>query len=305
MHVGFVYASIISPWIWGCWAGEGRKKKRSWVFQATPFDLQSKYSTAVCRDTSVQGLYTAVMEPGHRTRAAPLQRQHKGHFCLFHRYHPQPTTSGLSASWQGTELGRGDQRITGSAFSCHSSQAKLRDTNTCLPTHCAVILLRACRTITPIPSKSHSDSQQHWLHTLQASKPAAGYSGEQHAPKSPELCETATPVLCYKDPGKHCGSGICTHCSNRSQSHAGKTPRSMPSLWLLQLVLHKMNFEMAVTHLGPTLARTAKHMVNCFSPWSFGIACVTVLSIWDTCKIKSQQAAIRKASNTSTALANT
>lgn len=59
-----------------------------------------------------------------------------------HRYHPQPTTSGLSASWQGTEVGRGDQRITDSAFSCHSSQDKLRDTNTCLATRCAVMRLR-------------------------------------------------------------------------------------------------------------------------------------------------------------------
>lgn len=95
-----------------------------------------------------------------------------------HRYHPQPTTSGLSASWQGTEVERGDPRITGSALSCHSSQDNLRDTNTCLPTNCAVMLLRACRTITPIPWEAHSDSQQHWLHALQASKPAAGYWGQ-------------------------------------------------------------------------------------------------------------------------------
>lgn len=114
-----------------------------------------------------------------------------------HRYHPQPTTSGLSASWQGTEVGRGDQRITGPAFSCHSSQDKLRDTNTCLPTHYAVMLLRACRTIKPSPSEAQSDSHQHWLHTLQASKASPssrvlggrGRNIEQHARDHPSCAK--------------------------------------------------------------------------------------------------------------------
>lgn len=90
--------SIISPWIWGCWVGEGREKKSSWVFQATPFDLQSKYISAVCRKTLVQGRHTAVMEPGDRTRAAPLQQQHMGHFCLL-----PPTDTTLSPPPQGCQ----------------------------------------------------------------------------------------------------------------------------------------------------------------------------------------------------------
>lgn len=161
--------SIISPWIWGCWVGEGRKKKRSWIFQATPFDLQRKYITAVCQDTSVQGLCTAVMEPGHRIRAAPLQRQHMGHFCLF-----PPTYTTLSPPPQGCqpagkELRWGGETKESQALPSPVTAVKryLRDTNTCLPTHCALMLFRACRTITPIPSEAQ------WLTAALTSHPAS------------------------------------------------------------------------------------------------------------------------------------
>lgn len=94
MRVGLVYVKYHLPLDMGV----GQQKEGKGVFQATPFDLQSKYITAACQDTSVQGLYAAVMEPGHRTKAAPLWHQHMGHFCL-----SPPTDTTLSPPPQGCQ----------------------------------------------------------------------------------------------------------------------------------------------------------------------------------------------------------
>lgn len=153
---------------------------------------------------------------------------------------------------------------------------------------------------------THALRGTQWLHTLQASKPALGYWGQGKeywtvCPETTWAVQNSNSSLVQLDRGKHHGSGICTHCSNRSQSHAGRTPRRCHPSDFCSLFCSRW----ILKWLQPTLARTAKHIVNPFSLWSFGIACVTALSIWDTCKINPEQAASRKASNTSMALANT
>lgn len=252
MHVGFVYAKYHLPLDMGVLGG-GREEKRREIEYFKPLPLICRVSTSLlCVETlrskgCTQLSWSQITEPGQLHSSPSI------FYTLLplpsHRYHPQPTTSGLSASWQGTEVERRDPRVTGSALCCHSSQDNLRDTNTCLPPDCAVMLLRACRTITPIPWEAHSDSQQHWLHTLQASKPEAGYwgQGKEYWTTCPETIwavQNSNSSLVGQDPGKHGSSGISTHCSNRSQPHAGRTPMSTPSLWLLQLALLKINFEM-------------------------------------------------------------
>lgn len=143
------------------------------------------------------------------------------------------------------------------------------------------MLLRGCGNITASPPTPRGPG---WLSELLTPAHAGTKSsgrvlgwGQEHK-HDPSSAATQPPVFCCRTYRNSLAlrSGHC----NRSQSRAGRRPCSMPPLWTLQLASHMITF---CNDCHPSWSCPSQLKARCLPLWSFGIACVTALSIWGTC----------------------